>query len=187
MAKVEVRPSGQVFDIDENISLKDALKMNGVVVKSICGGIASCGQCIVKILSGEDHISPMEYKEIKLLGNIFHITKERLSCQVRVHGDIIVDVSSHLKGTVKVSQAQKNAAGVIRKKAADLVKEEFAPTEAPKVVEPQSQNSWEQPKDPMRPKKFGGNKRPRLFNYEESDYTKGNDSQKNNSKKDTDE
>ena len=191
MSKVEVRPSGQIFEIDENISLKDALKLNGINIKSSCGGVASCGFCIVKILGGEDNITPMEYKELKLLGNIFHITKERLSCQVRVNGDIIVDVSGHLDGKivapVEVKQRDKSSS-VIRKTAADLaisnaekIKEEFAPVKKTAIDE--NINSWEVAKDPMRPKRLGGNKKPRLFNYDENDYNKENDRSPNTNPK----
>ena len=69
MAKVEVRPSGKIIEVDETINLKDALRANGFEIKSICGGVANCGCCLIKILAGEDKITPMEYKELKLLGN----------------------------------------------------------------------------------------------------------------------
>jgi 2Fe-2S ferredoxin len=56
-------------------------------------GKATCGLCRVKIVAGEEFLSPFNALERKHLGNVYFITKERLSCQARVTGgDIVVEV-----------------------------------------------------------------------------------------------
>ena len=47
-------------------------------------GKATCGLCRVKILAGEDALSPFNAAERKHLGNVYFITKTRLSCQAKV-------------------------------------------------------------------------------------------------------
>ena len=60
-------------------------------VQTTCNGIGSCIQCKVKIIEGE--VSPPTPLERDRLGNIFHITKERLACQSRlVSSDLTVEI-----------------------------------------------------------------------------------------------
>jgi ferredoxin len=55
-------------------------------------GKATCGLCRVKILAGEAALSPFNAAEKKHLGNVYFITKTRLSCQSRVSGDVVVEL-----------------------------------------------------------------------------------------------
>jgi ferredoxin len=96
MAKLRIKDSEVVLDLIENEQdLLSALRDAEVYVKSSCGGHASCGDCVIKIVSGEDNLTPPPFDEIKLLGNVFHITKERLACQTKITGDIAIDISNH--------------------------------------------------------------------------------------------
>ena len=51
-------------------------------VQTLCHGIGACVRCKVKVLQGG--LSTPEGLERDRLGNIFHLTQERLSCQARV-------------------------------------------------------------------------------------------------------
>lgn len=98
MSKVIIRPSGESVEINKDQTLLECLRENNIYIKSTCGGVASCSDCIVKIVSGEDNISSPPFDELQLLGNVFHITKERMACQCRVlEGDITIDISAHDK------------------------------------------------------------------------------------------
>ena len=78
--------------------LLTALSDNGLFVSSACGGGGTCAQCKVKVHSGGGDILPTE------LG---HITKreaahgERLSCQVSVKHDMVVEVEDSVFGVKK--------------------------------------------------------------------------------------
>ena len=98
MHKVTIMPSGESISIREDESLLVALKEAGKYVKSSCGGHASCSDCIVKVMTGEDYVNPPEFDELQLIGKVFHITKERLACQTKVTGDITIDLSNQVKG-----------------------------------------------------------------------------------------
>jgi len=95
MFKVTVMPEGREIEIAENESLLEVLKTNGLYIKSSCGGHASCGDCIIKIVEGDDFINTPSFEELSLVGNVYHITKERMSCQVKVAGDITIDIAAH--------------------------------------------------------------------------------------------
>ena len=78
--------------------LLTALSDHGLFVSSACGGGGTCAQCKVKVHSGGGDILPTE------LG---HITKreaahgERLSCQVSVKHDMVVEVEDSVFGVKK--------------------------------------------------------------------------------------
>ena len=60
----------------------DLLREKGVRIRSSCGGHATCSDCIVKVKSGDNLLSQVNFEEKKLLGNVYYITKERLACQL---------------------------------------------------------------------------------------------------------
>jgi ferredoxin len=65
----------------------------GIRIPTSCVGKASCGLCRVKIVAGEEHLTPLNVDERRHLGNVYFLTKIRLSCQARVsQGDVTVQV-----------------------------------------------------------------------------------------------
>ena len=63
-----------------------------------CVGRATCGLCRVKVLAGEEALSPINADEKKHLGNTYFITKLRLSCQARLVGE---------RATVRIPDARR--------------------------------------------------------------------------------
>ena len=80
--KFEINNNGKKFTLAEGETLLEALRREGVPIRSSCGGFASCGDCVVLMKSKTDSLNAPNFDEKKLLGNVYHITKERLSCQV---------------------------------------------------------------------------------------------------------
>ena len=150
---VHLWPIQKDIFVFEDEDLLHACRKNGVNIKSSCGGVASCAQCVCKVRSGEDNLSAMKYEEIKLLGNVFHITKERLTCQLKITGDITLDVSDHIGAFNSKSEAPKKT--VIRKP--NIQAQESEQTEA-----------LETSKKSDLQKKLGGGKRPRKFRFSET-------------------
>ena len=65
-------------------------------VQTLCHGIGACVRCKVKVLTGQ--LSPPQGLERDRLGNIFHLTRERLSCQAQVEsGPIVVEIPRERK------------------------------------------------------------------------------------------
>ncbi len=93
-------PSGQSGEIDEGTTLRDAARLFGLGIETICGGLASCGKCKVRILEGRNeehgvnsslaHLSAASPVELRSGGRGGLRPDERLSCQARVQGELIV-------------------------------------------------------------------------------------------------
>ncbi len=92
MAQVRFLPSGQSVEVKAEQSLLSAALEAGVAIATACGGVANCTECKLEVIEGDANLSPMEYVEESKLGNVFHITRERLACQTQVLGPVTVQV-----------------------------------------------------------------------------------------------
>lgn len=59
-------------------------------VETICHGVGSCIRCKVKLIEGE--LSPPTPLERDRLGNVFHITRERLACQTEILSSVKIEI-----------------------------------------------------------------------------------------------
>lgn len=95
MAQVTYQPSGVTAAAVAGETLFEIGRRNGVPISTSCAGKASCGLCRVVITAGEQHLSPLGPLERRHLGNVYFITKQRLSCQTHLitdDADVTVDV-----------------------------------------------------------------------------------------------
>jgi ferredoxin, 2Fe-2S len=93
MPSVTFLPDGPRVPCDDGESVFDVGRRAGVRIPTSCVGKASCGLCRVKIISGEEHLTPLNSDERRHLGNVYFITKVRLACQTRVSGgDVAVEI-----------------------------------------------------------------------------------------------
>jgi ferredoxin len=71
-------------------------------IDTACVGKGTCGLCRVKILAGAELLSPYSDEELRHLGNLYHLTKVRLSCRAKISeapgGEIIVEVVRKKRG-----------------------------------------------------------------------------------------
>ena len=79
-------PSGITVDGEQDESLFSLAGRHGVPVATACAGKATCGLCRLKVVQGEEGLTPFNVAEKKHLGNVYFITKERLACQARLCG-----------------------------------------------------------------------------------------------------
>ena len=61
-------------------------------IETACVGKGTCGLCRVKIVAGAEHLEPFTDEERKHLGNVYHLTKVRLSCRSKIAGDVTIQV-----------------------------------------------------------------------------------------------
>ncbi|MDO9181881.1 MAG: 2Fe-2S iron-sulfur cluster binding domain-containing protein [Bacteriovorax sp.] len=188
--KVTLKPSGEIVEVEEGKNLLVALREQNIYIKSSCGGHATCSDCILKVVSGEDYITPPPFAELKLLGNVFHITKERLACQTCLTGDVTIDISKHDRATDEAKLKNKTVNFSKKKQHIKIRKEpdikkirtERADERAKEEVENLAKaetwkKHWEKNQDSEAPKKLAGGKRPKFFDtdkvdYEKNDYTR---------------
>ena len=81
-----------VVDVPAGTTLFEAGARASAGIDTACVGKGTCGLCRVKILSGAEHLPPYTDEERKHLGNVYHLTKVRLSCRCRVTGDVSIEI-----------------------------------------------------------------------------------------------
>ncbi|MBI3074291.1 MAG: (2Fe-2S)-binding protein [Deltaproteobacteria bacterium] len=85
---------GVEVETEHGESLLDAGIRSRVDIPTICNGVASCHECVIRVLCGEENLSPVTSAERTHLGNVFHVTRERLACQARVMGgEVVVELA----------------------------------------------------------------------------------------------
>lgn len=178
--KVSLWPSNEVVEISKDKSLLEGLKEHGIYIKSSCGGCASCSDCIIKVRSGEEGLTTPKFEETRLLGNVYHITKERLSCQAQVIGDVTIDISSHDEKRDQEKIKDKTSK-LYSGKTIKRSKEEVESIEAERLAKREERDQkkgphykpWEKKEDgeqaDERPRKQGGWKRPKQFNTDSNE------------------
>ena len=87
MAGVTFLPSGRRIECAVGESVFAIARRSQVAITTACVGKATCGLCRVKVVAGEALLSAFNGDERKHLGNVYFITKQRLSCQAQVVGD----------------------------------------------------------------------------------------------------
>ncbi len=97
-----IHPQKITINIIEDKSLLETFQEKDIYVKSSCGGFARCRDCVIKILEGKENLTDPTFEEKQLLGNVFHMTQERLSCQTKAVGSISVDLSDHNPSNKKI-------------------------------------------------------------------------------------
>jgi 2Fe-2S ferredoxin len=96
MPRVIFRALGHTVEIADGDSLFEAGAKVGASIDTACVGKGTCGLCRVKVLEGGEHLTPYTDEELKHLGNVYHITRVRLSCRARVSGEtatVVIDLA----------------------------------------------------------------------------------------------
>jgi ferredoxin len=174
---VHLKPMEKTLLIDGDTDLLSALREEGIYVKSSCGGYASCSDCLVKVIDGLDNINTPSFEETQMIGNVFHITKERLACQVKVEGEVTIDLSRHDQSADAQKLKQKNnkfkqKKAPIKKRSKAEVDEILSERQQKREEKEVKRNSWEKhwtkEKDGIK-RGTGGGKRPKTFRTDHLD------------------
>jgi ferredoxin len=87
-----VNRSGEwTVDVEHGTDLLRASRLCDAPVQTLCNGIGACVQCKVRVVENPDNLSRPDSLEKDKMGNIFHITGERLGCQARVEGPVVIE------------------------------------------------------------------------------------------------
>jgi 2Fe-2S ferredoxin len=89
---VDPEAGPKTVEVDAGTTLFDAGGKVAAGIDTSCVGKGTCGLCRVKILAGGEHLNAFTDEERKHLGNVYHITKVRLSCRSHVSGDVTIEV-----------------------------------------------------------------------------------------------
>lgn len=89
----------RVVEVAAGTTLFDAGAKVAAGIETSCVGKGTCGLCRVKILAGAENLNAFTDEERKHLGNVYHLTKVRLSCRAIVAGDVAIEVVRKKKRT----------------------------------------------------------------------------------------
>src|SRR5687767_14369697 len=82
----------KVVEVPAGTTLFEAGAKLAAGIDTACVGKGTCGLCRVKIVAGAEHLNPFTDEERKHLGNVYHLTKVRLSCRTVLTGDVTIEV-----------------------------------------------------------------------------------------------
>lgn len=89
-----IRIHGREQPIEPNpaVSLLNLLQRAEVGIQTVCGGRAQCGRCLLRILSGGAHLSPMREPEARRLRALGAGADARLACQTYARGEVEIQI-----------------------------------------------------------------------------------------------
>ena len=92
MPKVTVTTDNLTIDVKEDYPLIDMCEDYDTSILFGCRD-GACGACMVRVKEGKENLSPMGEDEKDFLETMAAEEDERLACQCRVKGDVVLEVS----------------------------------------------------------------------------------------------
>ncbi|MEZ4743301.1 MAG: 2Fe-2S iron-sulfur cluster-binding protein [Bdellovibrionota bacterium] len=92
MPKVTITTDDLTIDVPDNYALIDMCDDYDTSILFGCRD-GACGACMIKVLEGADNLSKMGEDEKDFLETMAAEPNERLACQCKVSGDVVVEVS----------------------------------------------------------------------------------------------
>jgi ferredoxin len=92
MPKVHVTTDDLEIDVKDGYALIDMCEDHDTSILFGCRD-GACGACMVRVLEGQEHLSPMQDDEKDFLETMAAEPDERLACQCKVYGDVKLEVS----------------------------------------------------------------------------------------------
>ena len=84
--EIVFQPDGKRGKIQQGTTVLQAARELGIDINAICGGVVSCGKCIVKIQQFIENLSEVTTEEKKILGPEMITRGYRLACCTRIQG-----------------------------------------------------------------------------------------------------
>lgn len=92
MPKVHVTTDDLEINVKEGYALIDMCEDHDTSILFGCRD-GACGACMVRVIEGQEHLSPMQDDEKDFLETMAAEPDERLACQCKVYGDVKLEVS----------------------------------------------------------------------------------------------
>ncbi|MBI3831350.1 MAG: DUF4445 domain-containing protein [Planctomycetes bacterium] len=89
MYRVKILPEDKSIDVLDGETVFDACCRAGIMIQSACGGVGTCTKCIVQVKENVPAPSP---HGIRNLSSTEIEQGYRLSCQLKVHQDLLVEI-----------------------------------------------------------------------------------------------
>jgi ferredoxin len=92
MPKVHITTDDMTIDVENGYQLIDMCEDHDTSILFGCRD-GACGACMVRVIEGKEHLSPMQEDEKDFLETMAAEPDERLACQCKVYGDVKLEVS----------------------------------------------------------------------------------------------
>jgi uncharacterized 2Fe-2S/4Fe-4S cluster protein (DUF4445 family) len=153
---VILQPSGRRGHVEDGVSLRAAARELGVDIESICAENATCGKCKVLVEEGtferygitsrREHLSSVTADEADyfarrpnlLQSHGWEVGQVRLSCQAKIHGDVLISVPEESQGNKQIVRKSATLRKIDIKPSLRKYLVELAP---PTLANPQA--DWE--------------------------------------------
>jgi len=89
MFKVTIHPDNKTIEVLEGETIFAACCRAGILIQSACGGVGTCTKCVVQI---KEKAPPASAAGVRNLSCAEIEQGFRLSCQIKVHQDLVVDI-----------------------------------------------------------------------------------------------
>lgn len=93
ICKLNINHGERIEEVEGGDTLLSSLNSAGIFIPSACGGQGSCGLCKVKVTAGAPPLLPTEEPHLSAEEIADHI---RLSCQLKVHEDMELEIPEEL-------------------------------------------------------------------------------------------
>jgi ferredoxin len=80
-------PLGRTAEARDDESILDVARRAGVPLGNSCGGVGICSRCKIRVLAGNEHLSPATSIELRFSTARGFTEDERMACQAVVRGD----------------------------------------------------------------------------------------------------
>jgi len=104
--RVRSEAGEQCFEVSAGQSVRDVLDRSALRVRAACGGTGSCGACVVRLLGGA--ASPPTLAEYLKLTPEERAAGQRLACQLRIQGDLEVELEHPAPPSAWTSMSPEN-------------------------------------------------------------------------------
>jgi ferredoxin len=99
--RVPIRLNGEKVTARNGGTVLAASLKNGVRLMHVCGARTLCATCRVKVVEGEENLSPMSLTEkLSLRYHLSVSPRARLACQARVEGPVEIETVFPLCGSL---------------------------------------------------------------------------------------
>jgi len=89
-AIVEFQPEGRRVEVERGLTILEAARLGGVKIRSVCGGVGSCGKCTVTVEEGE--VTERSGLHRKFISEEEASKGYHLACQTEILSDIRVAI-----------------------------------------------------------------------------------------------
>lgn len=92
MPKLTITTDEKTIEVADGYALIDLSDEHDTSILFGCRD-GACGACMIKVVSGAEHLSPMKEDEKDFLQTMAARPDERLACQCKLLGDVTIEVA----------------------------------------------------------------------------------------------